>query len=52
MIMAKKAECEVVELWEKLGKLNVRVKSLEWGNELVGQQETLSSHSLKMEQLQ
>ncbi len=52
MIMAKKAECEAIELWEQLEKLNVKVKSLECGNELVRQQETFSSHSLKMEQLQ
>jgi hypothetical protein len=35
-----------------LEQLNAKVKSLEHGNELVAQQETLSSHSLKMEQLQ
>jgi hypothetical protein len=35
-----------------LDQLNVKNKSLEHGNELISQQEALSSHSLKMEQLQ
>jgi TolA-binding protein len=46
---AKKVKCEALELREQLKQLNVRVKSLEHGNELTSQQEALSSHSLKME---
>jgi hypothetical protein len=34
---AKKAKCEAFELREQLEQLNVKVKSLEHGNELIGQ---------------
>jgi hypothetical protein len=45
---ANKADCEVVELQERLDTI---VKSLECGKELVVEQEALSSHFSKMEQL-
>jgi len=46
---ANKAECEVVELQEQLDTI---VKILECGKELAVEQEALSSHFAKMEQLQ
>jgi hypothetical protein len=44
----KKAKCEAIELQKQLEQLNVRVKTFEHRNELVGQQETLLSRLLKM----
>jgi hypothetical protein len=45
---ANKVECEAVELQKQL---DAKVKSLGCENELAVEQEALSSHSLKMEQL-
>ncbi len=47
-ITCQESECEVVELQEQLEQLNVKVKSLEHGNELASQQEALSSYSSKI----
>ncbi len=48
----KKGKCEAIELQEQLEQLNVRVKTFERRNELVGQQKTLSSPLLKIELFQ